>query len=158
MMEESIWEMAIRVVIDDGGREAAGFKGSAGDCVTRAIAIATREDSFGTTPGAHYKAIYDEITRRNRLTGSKVTARRGANRQKVYDPFLKELGFTWVPCMARGTGCTVHLRASELPDDGILIARLSKHLTCVINGVAYDTFDPSRGGTRCVYGYYMKGI
>ena len=28
------------VVLDDGGREMAGFKGRAGDCVTRAIAIA----------------------------------------------------------------------------------------------------------------------
>ena len=26
---------------DDGGRRAAGFKGEAGDCATRAIAIAT---------------------------------------------------------------------------------------------------------------------
>lgn len=28
-------------VYDDGGRSAAGFKGKTGDCVTRAIAIAT---------------------------------------------------------------------------------------------------------------------
>jgi hypothetical protein len=27
---------------DDGGRKAAGFKGRAGDCVTRAIAIAAQ--------------------------------------------------------------------------------------------------------------------
>lgn len=29
---------------DDGGREKAGFKGKAGDCVVRAIAIATKSN------------------------------------------------------------------------------------------------------------------
>ena len=29
---------------DDGGRVAAGFEGKTGDCVTRAIAIATGRD------------------------------------------------------------------------------------------------------------------
>jgi len=33
---------------------------------------------------------------------------------------------------------------------------LSRHLTTVIDGVIYDTYDPSREGTRCVYGYYSK--
>lgn len=47
----------------------------------------------------------------------------------------------------------MHLRASELPA-GRLIVAVSKHLTCVIDGVIYDTHDPSRGGTRCVYGYF----
>jgi hypothetical protein len=42
----------MKIVIDDGGRAAAGFKGSAGDCVCRAIAIAS---------GRHYKEVYDRI-------------------------------------------------------------------------------------------------
>ena len=29
---------------DDGGREAAGYRGKTGDCVVRAIAICTGED------------------------------------------------------------------------------------------------------------------
>ena len=37
---------------NDGGRVSAGFKGSAGDCVTRAIAILT---------GKPYKEIYSEL-------------------------------------------------------------------------------------------------
>jgi hypothetical protein len=64
-------------VYNDGGREAAGYKGAAGDCVVRAIAIAT---------GKSYQEVYNAIT--------------------------------------------------------------------VIDGVVNDTFDPSREGTRCVYGYY----
>jgi len=54
-----------------------------------------------------------------------------------------------------GAGCQVHLRPDELPNE-ILIAKVSKHLTAIINGVIHDTHDPSRGGTRCVYGYYLK--
>jgi hypothetical protein len=49
----------------------------------------------------------------------------------------------------------VHLRADELPS-GTLIVKVSKHLSAVIDGVIQDTHNPSRGGTRCVYGYYIK--
>jgi len=57
--------------------------------------------------------------------------------------------------MGIGTGCKVHLKASELPS-GAIIVSVSKHLTTVIDGVIHDTFDPSRGETRCVYGYFEK--
>jgi hypothetical protein len=57
--------------------------------------------------------------------------------------------------MKVGAGCQVHLRPDELPD-GVLIAKVSKHLTAIINGVIHDTHDPSRNGNRCVYGYYIK--
>jgi len=54
-----------------------------------------------------------------------------------------------------GAGCQVHLRSDELPK-AILIVKVSKHLTAVLNGVIQDTHNPSRGGNRCVYGYYIK--
>ena len=60
-----------------------------------------------------------------------------------------------MPTMKVGAGCQVHLRPDELPKE-ILIAKVSKHLTAIINGVIHDTHDPSRGGSRCVYGYYIK--
>ena len=47
------------------------------------------------------------------------------------------------------------LRADELPG-GTLIASCSRHMVAVIDGVIRDTHDPSRGGTRCVYGYYIR--
>ncbi len=37
----------------DGGRKDAGYKGSVGDCVIRAIAVATEQD---------YQTVYDDIT------------------------------------------------------------------------------------------------
>ncbi|MGH2478016.1 MAG: hypothetical protein ACRDIL_22445 [Candidatus Limnocylindrales bacterium] len=58
--------------------------------------------------------------------------------------------------MAIGSGWRVHLRADELPA-GWLIVQLSGHVTAVIDGVVHDTHDPSRHGTRCVYGYWTRG-
>jgi len=34
------------------------------------------------------------------------------------------------------------------------VVACSKHYTAVIDGVIHDTHDPSRDGTRAVYGYY----
>lgn len=135
---------------DDGGRVAAGYKGSAGDCVVRSIAIAT---------GKPYREIYDGInalrdSMRQTLRVRKSSARDGVSRA-VYERYLGGLGWEFVPTMRIGSGCTVHLRAGELPG-GRLIVRVSKHMTAVIDGVIHDTHDCSRGGTRCVYGYFCN--
>jgi hypothetical protein len=142
---------AIEFVYDDGGRAAAGFKGTANDCVSRAIAIAT---------GTPYQQVYDEINvlakaeRVGKRKRGKSSARTGVYKgtQRRY---LEQIGWTWTPTMAIGQGCQVHLRADELPP-GRLIVALSRHLTTVIGGVVHDTHDPSRSGTRCVYGYWSE--
>ena len=66
-------------------------------------------------------------------------------------------GWKWTPTMGIGTGCRVHLRPEELPG-GRIIVSLSKHWCAVIDGVPHDTHDPSRGGTRCVYGYWSMDL
>ena len=130
---------------NDGGRSYY-FKGKdAGDCVTRAIVIAT---------GFDYKLVYDDLSNGMKDLGLGRSARNGVNK-KVYHKYLLKYGFKWVPTMKIGQGCEVHLKKEELPN-GILITRLSKHLSCVLNGVINDTYNPSRDGTRCVYGYYIK--
>lgn len=141
----------MRFIHDDGGRSAAGFRGSTGDCVTRAIATAT---------GVPYRDVYDAInaaSERER-TGTrkrgKSSARTGVHKP-TYRKYLQSLGWTWTPTMKIGSGCKVHLTASELPS-GRLIVAVSRHLVAVIDGVIRDTHDPSRGGTRCVYGYFSK--
>jgi len=133
---------------DDGGRKAAGFKGDTRDCVTRAIAIAS---------GRPYQEVYDALngaarSERPRKGGKRSAARTGVHR-RTYEPYLLSLGFKWAPTMRIGQGCTVHLRADELPA-GRLVVSVSRHLVAVIDGVIHDTHDPSRDGTRCVYGYY----
>lgn len=125
---------------NDGGRASSGFKGKTGDCVTRAIAIASN---------LPYKEVYNELFKR-----AKGTPRNGVKR-KIYEQYLKELGFQWITTSGIGVGCKIHLDPKELPE-GIIIVRLSKHLSTVIDGVINDTYDCSRGGSRCVYGYYKK--
>lgn len=136
-------------VYNDGGRSKC-FKGTTGDCVCRAISIATGKD---------YKEIYNlinkyakEYSKTNPDDNSH--ARYGVSKE-LADKILADLGYTWIPTMRFGTGCKVHLRDGELPN-GTLIVRVSKHFTTVIDGIINDTYDCSRDGTRCCYGYYIK--
>lgn len=130
---------------DDGGRAHAGFKGDARDCVARAIAIATEQP---------YRTVYDALAELEHQAGNPRSARNGVYR-KSYDAYLVGLGWAWTPTMQIGSGCRVHLRADELPA-GRLVVRLSRHVTAVVDGVVRDTYDPSRDGTRCVYGYWRR--
>ncbi len=95
-----------------------------------------------------------KVARRLRVRKKSATPRNG-NSKKVYHDYILGLGFKWTPTMLVGQGCKVHLKADELPS-GTFIARVSKHLCAVIDGVIHDTYNPSREGTRCVYGYYQK--
>jgi len=141
----------IKFIFDDGGRAAAGFRGRAGDCVTRAIAIAT---------GKPYREVYDAL---NALAAKERTGKRKKKKSNsregvfrcTYNLYLQSLGWRWTPTMSVGSGCRVHLRTCELPA-GALIVRVSRHLTAVIDGQLRDTHDCSRGGTRCVYGYFAR--
>ena len=135
-------------VYDDGGRAEAGFRGQTGDCVCRAVAIAT---------GLPYREVYDAINlfakqERPRNGRQRSSARVGVRRTTTRR-FMESIGWRWVWTMEIGRGCQVHLRRDELPS-GRIIVQLSKHVTAVIDGVVHDTHDPSRGGTRCVYGYW----
>lgn len=147
--------MNTQFVYNDGGRSAY-YKGKGGDCVTRAIAIVTGRD---------YKEVYDILAegnstqRKSKREGSKAgkrTALSGINtKRKWFQDYMKSLGFTWIPTMQIGQGCKTHLRSDELPQ-GRIIVSVSKHYTAMIDGVINDTYDPSRNGNRCVYGYWIK--
>ena len=149
---------------NDGGRAAAlGTNETAGDCVARALSIAT---------GLPYKQITSMLVegmqsvRKTRKTkrflarngfkkSSDITADKGILKRKFLYDMIEDLGFMWIPTMGIGTGCRVHLRADELPS-GTVICMVSKHMVCVKDGVIHDTYDPSRAGTRTVYGYWIK--
>ena len=132
-------------IYSDGGRAEAGFKGTAGDCTVRAICNATGKD---------YKEVYNDLFKLNKQNEKNPRSPRdGGTPMKTIKQYLSSLGLVWVPLMGIGTGCKVHLTASELPQ-GTIICRLSRHLTCVKDGIIYDTYDCSREGTRCVYGYW----
>lgn len=134
----------------DGGRAEAGYAGEASDCFCRAVAIAT---------GLNYQTVYDAINeaaageRRGRRKRGTSSAREGVYRHTA-DKVCEKFGGTWVPTMRIGEGCKVHCRREELPS-GSLVLNVSKHFSAMIDGVLYDTHDPSRDGTRCVYGYWV---
>lgn len=139
-------------VYDDGGRSNYFKAERVGDCVCRAIAIAT---------GFDYKAVYDiinEYSKRERTGKRKrgTSSARDGVYPSTWKKVLADLGWVWHPTMQIGSGCTVHLTEDELPS-GTLIVSVSRHMTCVKDGVIHDTYDCSRDGNRCVYGYFMKG-
>jgi hypothetical protein len=138
-------------VFNDGGRAAAGFT-ETGDCVCRAIAIATEQpyqtffenlSALGWFPGSEMKRGDDGLYRP-----------RPDNESQLTREYLAALGWTWTPTMRIGSGRKAHLRADELP--GRSYNSFSKHLVAVIDGVIHDNHDCSRDGTRCVYGYWRK--
>jgi len=142
----------VKFQYNDGGRAAAGFrhKKHCGDCVCRAIAIATQRP---------YSEIYDLILHyaKHERTGKrkrKLSDPENGVGRYTYSRVMSLLGWEWVPTMGIGTGCKVHLDADELPA-GRIVVNVSNHFTAVVDGVINDTYDPSRGGTRCVYGYYL---
>ena len=138
----------MQFVYDDGGREKAGYKGKTGDCVTRSIAIVSSKP---------YQEVYSAINllaQDERTKGKQSNARLGVYK-RTYREYILSLGFEWTPTMQIGSGCKVHLKAGELPP-GKLIVKVSRHLVAVIDGIIHDTSDPSRNGTRCVYGYYRQ--
>src|ERR1044072_1780437 len=94
-------------IYNDGGREAAGYKGkSVGDCVTRAIAIVT-EQPYQTV----YDALHERIKafastsrakaarRAGRGNGARGSTPRNGVCRQVYEAYLKSLGYRFVPTM-----------------------------------------------------------
>jgi len=130
-------ELKTTWVYDDGGRAQAGYQfHSAGDCVTRAIAIATE------IPYEVVASMVDNASRN----------RKGDSQSGVYDfatkGILTALGWKRVTTNA-------HLNSDEFPP-GRLILEVSRHLVALVDGVIRDTYDPSYYGSRRVYAYWMK--
>ena len=117
--------------------------------MARAVAIAS-----GRPYAEVYKALGAGAGSERRSKGA--TARNGIRtRRQWFKDYMASMGFVWVPTMHIGSGCKVHLCEDELPS-GRIIARVTRHYVAVIDGVIYDTHDPSRDEGRCVYGYWQR--
>ena len=139
----------MKYIYNDGGRKDAGYKGDAGDCTVRAIAIATK---------IPYQKVYDGLWNLNKNQYGKLrgaSPRNGGTKIATIRKYMDSIGWKWTPTMQVGSGCTTHLKKDELPK-GRIVARVSKHLTAVIDGVNHDTWKQDRNGTRCVYGYWSQ--
>ena len=123
---------------NDGGRLEAGYKGTARDCVARALSIAT---------GINYSIIYSELSEANKSFCGKKSARNGLNK-KAYEPIFQKYGFKWnkAPIFAGRKA-----RCNDLT--GIVIAKQAHHVVAVIDGMPNDIWDSSE---KMVYGYWAK--
>ena len=126
-------------IFNDGGRAKAGYKGTAGDCGARAMAIAL---------GKSYKDVYKELAQANKEMGLGKSARNGIMKN-VYEMVLNRYGWQWHPA-PRFDGRKA--RCSDMPQ-GTVIARQSKHFVAVVDGVPHDIFDCTR---KMVYGYWAN--
>ena len=139
-------------VYNDGGRSKYFKATNVGDCVTRAICNAT---------GLDYLQVYNRL--KELAKGESVKNHRGHRKSSVRDgvfketwkKYLDEIGWKHVITTYIGQEEKVHLNEDELPKNQVMIVQVSKHLTCVKNGVLYDTYDCTRGGNRMVYGYWI---
>lgn len=127
---------------NDGGRAASGFVGSTGDCVVRAIAIAT---------GSAYRNIYDAIGQ-----ASCKSPRNGVELQFANE-YLQTHGWQ------KADGGNLPFNLDSLPK-GIVIVDLAKrngrscHFTTVIDRVVHDTWDPSDDECYFVQSFWTNPV
>ena len=142
----------MKFVYSDGGRYRYFKKSNVDDCVVRAICNATDKDYLEVYNAINKLAKSERIGKRKKGISS---ARNGVYKQ-TYKKYIEEiLGWEWHTAMEIGSGCTMHMTNEELPE-GTLIVKLSGHLTCVRDDMLYDTYDCTRDGRRCVYGYWKE--
>lgn len=143
MANEDAFVVNVRFKWNDGGRSIAGFVGLTGDCVPRAIAIAT---------GIAYRDVYAAMHER-----SSTSPRRGVTRS-VYGPYLEEKG--WTVRKAIGLPLNTELLVHG-PPDGVRIIGCAKengtrnHLFSWIHGELHDTWDPRDDSEYCATEFWI---
>lgn len=150
----------MELIITDGGRRDAGYKGYCGDSVVRAIAIAAKRP---------YKIVYNECAEMNanyyrtffpnhRLAGVRSARDGVCTEHAQYLNYMKSMDFVWHPPRRRGRACKLYLEESDIPM-GRLIVALSNYWVAVIDGSICDNRDPrndfSRWPRRRVFGWWM---
>ena len=119
----------IGFIRDDGGRKAAGYKGKAGDCVVRALAIVLdrRED---------YRELYREMADGMAEYGRPRSARNGVSR-KVSRPIFEQHGLRKVslPKGPRPTYSEAYARY------GNCLVGTRKHVCAIVDGNLHDMHD-----------------
>ncbi len=124
----------------DGGRADCGYVGLTGDCVTRAIALAT---------GRSYRDVYRQL---GEIT--EMSPRNGVA-TSVSSDYLKDLGWTYIP------GCGHCFLEQWLPKGPVIVHLTSQgwrrhgHFCTVIDHVVYDTWNPS-DDEYIIQGYWTR--
>ena len=123
----------------DGGRAAAGYKGSAGDCLCRALAVYS---------GIEYQSVYDSIAATLKSYGYPKTANiytasraHGDWRLKtkalgaICHEIMEDWGFDHLKNTLK---LDINAVAQEFPD---CIVFFKSHAVAIENGILIDTWD-----------------
>lgn len=126
--------VAGRFQYTDGGRSKYYTLKNVGDCVIRAIAIATEKD---------YKKLVEETWEFTKNYGLQISD------QTVYELYLESIGWERVSSPKfKGRKA----KAKDLPK-GRYIMSQANHLSALVDGVIHDIWNTSN---RMVYCYYRK--
>ena len=158
--------MELEFTFNDGGRSKY-FKGQTGDCVVRAIAIAT---------GGDYKVIYDDLFQANKdymsskntklakQMKSRAREKSGTPRagiyKKIFDKYLLSKGWKYVSC--RTFGGTERTKLDQLMHLDNIIVNINRHSMCMQKGVVQDIWDSRYSewlgvtSIKTANGYFIK--
>lgn len=126
---------------DDGGRAAAGYKGTTGDCGVRATAIAT---------GKPYAEVYDALfaiaknwkgnSRKAQRIRARATPRTGVN-VDVLDAYMQSIGWhaTMVKSRLHELPAWAYTQVKEGVPGAVLYMR--KHYTALVDDTVRDIWD-----------------
>ena len=117
----------------------AGYKGNAGDCGARALAIAME---------ISYKRAYKILAGAAKIAGRPKSARNGIGCETM-DAIMSGLGWTYFPVPQQAGGTAT---AKVMPP-GRLVAYMTKHYAAVIDRVVYDSWDSSE---QEIHGFWRK--
>lgn len=132
----------MKFIKDFGGREnyfpTKLKKDLAGDCIMRAIAIAT---------GIDYKVVWVGMFE----LGSEIG--RMPNSWVTMDLYLDSLGWKKCKPFRKSNGRKYKLKDVPISPDQTYLIRTSKHLTAVVNGELRDVWNC---GAWCANSYYIR--
>ena len=142
---------SVTFLVHDGGRAEAGFRGEAGDCGVRALALAS---------GLSYRDAYDTlfafqrayVARTRMLRGSSASPRDGVWKEVMCE-VSRTLGAEWTPLSSVG-GPVVRVGDVRLRwPEGRVVMRLARHYSAMIDGVNVDTWEQDPG--KRVHGVWV---
>ena len=122
----------------DGGRAEAGYKGTTGDCVVRATAIALHH---GQPTGKDYHRLYQVLAEAHHGVRGVRSCRHGVAK-KAYYPVLEALGFERIPLTSKAHGgkWLTFTEAWERYQRSMMVQK-AKHVLAIVDGVMLDTYD-----------------
>ena len=168
-VKEVIRRTPLEYQYNDGGRSEAGFKGDAGDCVTRAIAIASKKPySEVRKELMDAKKQWMKTSRSRHAKSCKTSSVRNGTERTVWKPYLESLGWVKHNQIRFGSSNRKDLVRENLPK-GNVIVQVRKHVMAVIDHVVHDTWDsressvwidgrPTNGTKpKTIISYWIKG-